>query len=260
MALSSLLGLAPSPGLHSFSKGLQTRPCGLLTRCDASKGHERSMAGVERRSLLGGTLGLSLATLLAPEALAGPLKPGANVFGPAKSKRTDFIAYNAESFALLVPSKWNPASSKGAYPGIVLKYEDNGDQGNNLEVVKRPTSKRSITEYGDPKKFLQEIKFIFGDNVWQGSTISEGGFKKDQVYSTSLINIDDSKDKNGNEYYRYEMLNRTADGTAGGTHILLSAAVNEGQLHIFKVQILDKRWVRGADKDGKGAFKSFVVV
>ena len=51
-----------------------------------------------------------------------------------------------------------------------------------------------------------------------------------------------------------------ADGTAGGTHILLSAAVNEGQLHIFKVQILDKRWVRGADKDGKGAFKSFVVV
>lgn len=51
-----------------------------------------------------------------------------------------------------------------------------------------------------------------------------------------------------------------ADGTAGGTHILLSAAVNDGQLHIFKVQIVDKRWVRGADRDGKGAFYSFTVV
>ena len=52
----------------------------------------------------------------------------------------------------------------------------------------------------------------------------------------------------------------TADGTAGGTHILLSAAVSGGALNIFKVQILDKRWVRGADRDGKGAFNSFTVV
>lgn len=160
----------------------------------------------------------------------------------------------------MMPSKWNPASSKGAYPGIVLKYEDNGDQANNLEVVKRPTSKKSIQDYGDPRKFLQEVKFIFGENVWQGSTRSEGGFKENQVYSTSILNMEDSKDKSGNQYYKYELLNRTADGTAGGTHILLSAAVNDGQLHIFKVQIVDKRWVRGADRDGKGAFNSFTVV
>ena len=48
------------------------------------------------------------------------------------------------------------------------RYEDNGDQSNNLEVVKRATNKKSIQDYGDPRKFLQEVNFIFGDNVWHG--------------------------------------------------------------------------------------------
>lgn len=107
---------------------------------------------IDRRRLFGATLGVALAAGIVPGALA-VVGPGANVFGPVKSKRTgscpvgvsfrfgglylevlkahlingekcncaEFIPYNARSFALMLPSKWNPASSKGAYPGIVLK-------------------------------------------------------------------------------------------------------------------------------------------
>ena len=53
------------------------------------------------------------------------------------------------------------------------RYEDNGDQANNLEVVKKTTSKKSIRDYGDPRKFLQEVKFIFGENVWQGTYLEQ---------------------------------------------------------------------------------------
>ena len=103
---------------------------------------------LDRRRLFGGFLGVTLAAGIAPDSLAAALQPGANVFGQVKSKRTgrspastwrvgiprasdrkltwcgvcaEFIPYNAQGFALMLPSKWNPAASKGAYPGIVLK-------------------------------------------------------------------------------------------------------------------------------------------
>ncbi len=30
---------------------------------------------------------------------------------------------------------------------------------------------KSIKDYGDPRKFLQEVNFIFGENVWQGMLV-----------------------------------------------------------------------------------------
>lgn len=52
---------------------------------------------------------------------------------------------------------------------------------------------------------------------------------------------------------------RTADGDEGGRHQLITAAVSGGNLYILKVQVGDKRWFKGADKDAKGAWNSFTV-
>jgi len=35
--------------------------------------------------------------------------------------------------------------------------------------------------------------------------------------------------------------------------------VSGGNLYILKVQVGDKRWFKGADKDAKGAWNSFTV-
>ncbi len=82
------------------------------------------------------------------------------------------------------------------------------------------------------------------------------------VTALELLHIGEAQILNG-MYLRGPDLSQcmpAADGSAGGTHILVSAAVSGGQLNIFKVQIVEKRWVRGADRDGKGAFESFTLV
>jgi len=50
-----------------------------------------------------------------------------------------------------------------------------------------------------------------------------------------------------------------ADNAEGGKHHLLNAAVADGNLYILKVQVGDKRWFKGADKEAKGAWNSFTV-
>ena len=50
-----------------------------------------------------------------------------------------------------------------------------------------------------------------------------------------------------------------ADGDEGGRHQLINAAVSNGNLYLLKVQIGDKRWFKGAKKDGEGTFNSFIV-
>ena len=51
----------------------------------------------------------------------------------------------------------------------------------------------------------------------------------------------------------------TADGDEGGRHQLITASVSNGQLYILKVQVGDKRWFKGVEKDAKGAWNSFTV-
>ncbi len=50
-----------------------------------------------------------------------------------------------------------------------------------------------------------------------------------------------------------------ADGDEGGRHQLITASVSNGQLYILKVQVGDKRWFKGVEKDAKGAWNSFTV-
>lgn len=79
----------------------------------------------------------------------------ANVFGAPK-QQTGFTPYNGDGFKLEIPSKWNPSKEK-EFPGTVLRYEDNFDATNNLFVSITPAAKGSISDYGPPEKFLDEV-------------------------------------------------------------------------------------------------------
>ena len=50
-----------------------------------------------------------------------------------------------------------------------------------------------------------------------------------------------------------------ADGNEGGRHQLIKALVANGNLWILKVQIGDKRWFKGVNKEGLLAFDTFTV-
>lgn len=81
----------------------------------------------------------------------------ANVFGTPKTQ-SGFTTYTGNGFTVDIPSKWNPSKEK-EFPGTVLRYEDNFDATNNLCVSITPAAKSSISDYGPPEKFLQEVGF-----------------------------------------------------------------------------------------------------
>jgi len=54
----------------------------------------------------------------------------------------------------------------------LFRYEDNGDQVNNLNVLVKQVGKGSITELGEPKTFLEKINYLFGDQVFTGEPFS----------------------------------------------------------------------------------------
>lgn len=56
--------------------------------------------------------------------------------------------------------------------GLLFRYEDNGDQVNNLNVLVKQVGKGSITELGEPKAFLEKINYLFGDQVFTGEPFS----------------------------------------------------------------------------------------
>jgi len=215
--------------------------------------HEQAMSRRAALGLLASTAGL-LAT--AQPSLAG-YGDAANVFGRTTNK-TGFVPYAGEGYAVLLPSKWNPSKERD-FPGVELRYEDNGDAVNNLVVIAKQTGNKSIEDFGSPDKFLSDNANLMGEDVWRGLSRSEGGFKANKVSAASVLDVQQNTDKKGKKYYKFELLSRTADGDEGGRHQLITAAVGNGTLYILKVQIGDKRWFKGAKKDAEGAWNSFTV-
>jgi hypothetical protein len=170
-----------------------------------------------------------------------------------------FVPFVGEGYALLLPSKWNPSKERDL-PGAILRYEDNFDAVNYLVVLQQKSDKKAINEFGTPEKFLQDNSYLFGESsAFQGTTRSEGGFAPNKVSAASVLDVQESTDKSGRKYYKYEVLSRTADGNEGGRHVLISATVNNGDLYILKIQIGDKRWFKGAKNEAQGAWDSFSV-
>lgn len=53
----------------------------------------------------------------------------------------------------------------------VRRYEDNGDAVNNLTVYVQKTDKSSIEGYGGPDKFLGDVSFLLGEQVFKGARV-----------------------------------------------------------------------------------------
>merc|ERR1719453_2556948 len=157
-----------------------------------------------------------------------------------------------------VPGKWNP-TKEVEYPGQQVRYEDNYDTVSSLYVSKIPSSKGNIKDYGEPLKFLEQFSDVLGKQSYQGSTASEGGFDKNRVSVATIVSAD-AVERNGITYYKINILTRTADGNEGGRHQLVSAGVGKDKnLYIMKVQMGEKRWVKGGAKDPYGAWDSFTI-
>jgi len=213
---------------------------------------------MSRRAALSGLAGAAAVFSGASPSVAA-YGDSANVFGKVTNK-SGFIPYAGEGFAVLLPSKWNPSSlGLQEFPGTLLRYEDNFDAINCFTILANGTDKSKMTDFGSPEKFLESVGFLFGKQSFEGETQSEGGFAPNRVSAASILNVGSSTDKKGKEYYTYDILTRTGDGNEGGKHNLIKATVADGKLWILKVQVGDKRWIRGVDKEALGVFDSFIV-
>eukprot|EP00197_Chlamydomonas_leiostraca_P002026 CAMPEP_0202857334 /NCGR_PEP_ID=MMETSP1391-20130828/314_1 /ASSEMBLY_ACC=CAM_ASM_000867 /TAXON_ID=1034604 /ORGANISM="Chlamydomonas leiostraca, Strain SAG 11-49" /LENGTH=247 /DNA_ID=CAMNT_0049536125 /DNA_START=14 /DNA_END=757 /DNA_ORIENTATION=+ len=216
----------------------------------------RASAEVDRRAALGMIAGAATLLSGAAPSLAA-FGDSANVFGRVTNK-SGFVPYAGENYALLLPAKWNPSPER-EFPGVELRYQDNGDAVNNLVVIVNKTDKKSVEDFGTPEKFLEQYSFLLGKQSYSGETQSEGGFAPNRVSAASLLDVSSEKDKKGKTYYTFQILTRTADGDEGGRHQLIKATVSNGNLYLMKIQAGDKRWFKGADKDCKQALESFTV-
>mmetsp|Transcript_27520 Transcript_27520/g.38247 ORF Transcript_27520/g.38247 Transcript_27520/m.38247 type:complete len:293 (-) Transcript_27520:225-1103(-) len=217
-------------------------------------------AGAEsRRSTMAGMGALAGAGILgqmkkADAAYGDP----ANVFGRTTNSK-GFIPTKRDDYSFLLPSKWIYSSERD-YADIVERYQDNFDAVNfGCVIKKKADGKNSIDQFGSPEEFLKSVDYLFGKQAWTGETKSEGGFRPGSVAALSLLDVSEKVDKKGNKYYQYDILSRTADGDEGGRHKLITAGVKNGQLYILFIQVGDKRWFKGVDKEALGFRDSFTL-
>lgn len=208
-----------------------------------------------RRSALGLIAGVG--ALIAAKPSQAAYGEAANIFGKP-TNTSGYLSYAGDGYSLLIPSKWNPGEERD-FPGAILRWEDNGDQLSHVLITRNKTDKTSIEQYGSPEKFLESISSYLGEQTFTGETLSEGGFDDNKVSSASLLDVATNQDRSGKTYYKYNLLVRSADGSEGGRHVLLTAAVGGGDLYIAKIQCGDKRWFKGADKEATTTWDSFTV-
>mmetsp|Transcript_13485 Transcript_13485/g.25570 ORF Transcript_13485/g.25570 Transcript_13485/m.25570 type:complete len:289 (+) Transcript_13485:84-950(+) len=219
----------------------------------------RAGAEMSKRNMMAG-LGALAATGVAGQFNKAKADYGdpANVFGKTTNSK-GFIPTKRDEYSFLLPSKWI-FSPERDYDDIVERYQDNFDAVNFGAIIKKSAGgKNSIEQFGSPEDFLKSCDFLFGKQAWEGETKSEGGFKPGSVSALSLLDIAEKTDKKGNKYYQYELLSRTADGDEGGRHKLVTAGVKNGNLYILFIQVGDKRWFKGVDKEALGFRDSFTL-
>jgi hypothetical protein len=225
------------------------------TRVHASAREDAQEPQVQRRALLS-SLSVALPLMGASPSLAS-YGEAANVFGGKTGNFSGFTPYEGDGYSLQLPAKWNPSKEK-IFPGTDLRYEDNFDAVNNIEVIIKQGG-----SLGSPQDFLNSISYLLGESSTQNfESQSEGGFKPNKVAAASVLSAGTRQDKNGKTYNVYELLTRTADGNEGGRHHLIAAAVSKGNLYIFRAQAGDKRWIgvgKGVKNECLGAWESFTV-
>jgi len=225
------------------------------TRVHASAREDAQEPQVPRRALLS-SLSVALPLMGAAPSLAA-YGEAANVFGGKTGNFSGFTPYEGDGYSLQLPAKWNPSKEK-IFPGTDLRYEDNFDAVNNIEVIIKQGG-----SMGSPQEFLNQISYLLGESSTQGvESKSEGGFAPNKVAAASVLSADTRKDSAGKTYNVYELLTRTADGNEGGRHHLIAATTSKGNLYIFRAQAGDKRWIgvgKGVRDECIGAWESFTV-
>lgn len=178
------------------------------------------------------------------------------VFGEP-TNTSGFIQYSTSDYSFLVPSKFNPSSER-PFEGIDVRFEDNFDAVNAVTVLKSPTSKKSIDEFGGPKEYAKDLSPLLGQQAVDFNSISEGGFPQGRA-SVANILYSDKEQRNGKPYYVYEILTYATDGNEGGRHHLIASTVSNGYLYTFRFQVGDKRWFKGYESTAKKSWESFQV-
>lgn len=56
---------------------------------------------------------------------------------------------------------------------MLCRYEDNGDAVNNVIVITRATDKKSVKDFGSPEAFLNDLSYLFGQQVFTGTFHSD---------------------------------------------------------------------------------------
>eukprot|EP00245_Coleochaete_scutata_P007163 TRINITY_DN22268_c0_g1_i1.p1 TRINITY_DN22268_c0_g1~~TRINITY_DN22268_c0_g1_i1.p1 ORF type:complete len:271 (+),score=74.27 TRINITY_DN22268_c0_g1_i1:125-937(+) len=195
--------------------------------------------------------------LIADKPASAAYGQQANVFGK-QTPNSGYLPITGDGFALNVPAKWNPSKERD-FGAVALRWEDNFDAGSHVVVLKQKTDKSSIDQYGTPEAFAQDNAYLLGEQVWEKNS-TEGGFGKNKVQKANFLETAAEKDSAGNTYYKYEILTQTADGTEGGRHVLVTAAVKNGNLYIAKATAGDKRWFKGTERLVRDVASSFRVV
>ena len=157
---------ATSNGLRLASaKGNGASRRAAAIRVHASS-QEDAAAQMQRRALLS-SLPLAGALMTAAPSLAA-YGEAANVFGGETGNFTGFTPYEGDGYTLLLPAKWNPSKEK-IFPGTDLRYEDNFDAVNNIEVIIQKGG-----SMGSPQEFLNSIAYLLGETSQIFESKSEG--------------------------------------------------------------------------------------
>lgn len=246
---SSAFGLKVPHARPDFSRS-RSRAVGTVRAAG-----DDEMKATNRRAALGALAGATALLVSRPSFAA--YGEGANIFGKPTNK-TGYIPYQGKGFALLIPSKWNPSKERD-FKNTVFRWEDNYDPFSHVVITKTPTGKTSIDQVASVEGFFQGINYYLGEETWGGEGLSEGGLGG-KVAQASLLDRQVVSDKNGRKYYKYDLITRAADNAEGGRHHLINAAVgSDGSLYVMKVQMGDKRWMRGAKNLAVNVFDSFTV-
>merc|ERR1712060_264709 len=197
-----------------------------------------------RRTFFGGAA--AAATLIAAQPSQAAYGEGAGVFKPNREQKDpDYVTFEGAGYTILVPQRgWNPTKAGGLamYPNLDMMLEDwNSTDVANVSVSVFPAKGGGLPSPAD-------LSYLLGQDVWSSSatgtadtpTMNEQGFTTG-ISSANLLTSAD-KDVAGVKYKTYDILTRTADGSQGGRHHIISVAEKGGKLYVAQVMAGDKHW------------------
>ena len=80
------------------------------------------------------------------------------------------VRENAKIFQPLIVI-FSLSSSVDVSKIVFLRYDDNFDVINCINVMANPTDKGKISDYGTPEKFLESVGYLLGRQSYEGENV-----------------------------------------------------------------------------------------